>query len=167
MTDERVIDAAAEKLAVCLQIDGRPQGGLSLRHGRPKQKAGEDIRRGVRGMLDVNRELPSFIIIWALTSGCAQAQNLDQDKSGAHLFAATCAECHRSPRGLAKDRFSWTLSYFLRQHYTSSSSSAQVLTAYLQSVEAPRGKPQPATRKSSSPAASGEPVLRPPARVQR
>jgi hypothetical protein len=120
-------------------------------------------------MLDVSRELPSFIIIMGvLTSGLAQAQNLDQDKSGPQLFAATCAECHRSPRGLAKDKFSWTLSYFLRQHYTSNASSAQVLTAYLQSVEAPRAKQQPATRKSSPPGTNvSQPVLRPPAPVQR
>ena len=90
--------------------------------------------------------LPSlvFIIIAALTSGPARAENLDAGKSGATLFTATCAGCHRSPRGLAKNRFSLTLSFFLQQHYTSSAASAQVLTAYLQSVEAPRGKPQPA-----------------------
>ena len=119
-------------------------------------------------MLDVSRGLPPFIIVAVLTSALAQAQNLDQDKSGPELFAATCAECHRSPRGLAKDRFSWTLSYFLRQHYTSSPGSAQVLTAYLQSVDAPRAKPQPAGRKSSPTTTSvSEPVLRPPMPVQR
>jgi mono/diheme cytochrome c family protein len=101
----------------------------------------------------------------ALTGGIARAQDLDEGKSGAQLFAAHCAACHRSPRGLAKDRFSWTLSYFLRQHYTSSSASAQALTAYLQSVDAPRGKPPPA-RKSMPPATSGPaPPLRPPAPV--
>jgi hypothetical protein len=123
-------------------------------------------------MSDVGRRLPSFIviviiiiIIGVMTGVLARAQDLDQDKSGAQLFAATCAECHRSPRGLAKDRFSWTLSYFLRQHYTSSSSSAQMLTAYLQSVDAP--KLRPAGRKSRPPGASvSEPVLRPPAPVQ-
>jgi len=35
-----------------------------------------------------------------------------------------------------KDRFNWTLSNFLQQHYTSSSASAQALTAYLQAVDA-------------------------------
>jgi hypothetical protein len=64
----------------------------------------------------------------------------------AKLFATTCMDCHRSPRGLAKDRFSWTLSYFFQQHYTSSPTSAHALTAYLQSVDAPRAKPQPAAR---------------------
>jgi hypothetical protein len=50
--------------------------------------------------------LPSLIIIMiiigALTVRPARAQDLDQDKSGAKLFATTCTDCHRSPRGLAK-----------------------------------------------------------------
>ena len=103
------------------------------------------------------------IIVIALTGGTAPAQNLDQGKSGANLFAAHCAACHRSPRGLAKDRFGWTLSYFLRQHYTSSSASAQALTAYLQTVDAPRGEP---ASRSLPPTTSGSvPPLRPPAPV--
>jgi hypothetical protein len=100
-------------------------------------------------------------IIAALMSGPVRAENLDQGKSGATLFTATCADCHRSPRGLAKNRFSFTLSLFLQQHYTSSAASAQVLTAYLQSVEAPRGKPQARPPATSAPA----PSLRPPAPV--
>ena len=117
-------------------------------------------------MLAVSRGLPSLIIIGALTVGSARAQDLDQDKSGAKLFATTCTDCHRSPRGLAKDRFSWTLSYFLRQHYTASPASAHALTAYLQSVDASRVKPQPAARTSQPPGTSGSvPPLRPPAPV--
>jgi mono/diheme cytochrome c family protein len=108
-------------------------------------------------MLAVGRRLPSFIIIGAL---------IDQDKSGAKLFATNCTDCHRSPRGLAKDRFSWTLSSFLQQHYTSSPTSAHALTAYLQSVDAPRAKPQPAARTSLPPGTSGSAApLRPPAPV--
>lgn len=107
--------------------------------------------------------LPSLviIIIAALTTGAVRAENLDAGKSGATLFAATCATCHRSPRGLAKNRFSFTLSLFLQQHYTSSATSAQVLTAYLQSADAPRGKPQPLPPSASALA----PSLRPPAPV--
>ena len=112
-----------------------------------------------------SRLLSLNIIVIALMGGTAWAQDLDAGKSGAKLFAEHCASCHRSPRGLAKDRFSWTLSYFLRQHYTSSSASAQALTAYLQSVDAPRGKRLPAS-KSLPPATSGSaPSLRPPAPV--
>ena len=117
-------------------------------------------------MLAVSRGLPSLIIIGALTVGSARAQDLDQDKSGAKLFATTCTDCHRSPRGLAKDRFSWTLSYFLRQHYAASPASAHALTAYLQSVDASRVKPQPAARTSQPPGTSESvPPLRPPAPV--
>ncbi len=121
-------------------------------------------------MLAFRGGLPSLIIIMiiigALTIGPARAQDLDQDKSGAKLFATTCTDCHRSPRGLAKDRFSWTLSYFLRQHYTSGPASTHALTAYLQSVDAPRARPQPASRTSRPPATSGsEAPLRPPALV--
>ena len=100
-------------------------------------------------------------IIAALTIAPVRAENLDAGKSGATLFTATCADCHRSPRGLTKNRFSFTLSYFLRQHYTSSATSAQVLTAYLQSVDAPRGKPQSRLPATSAPS----PSLRPPAPV--
>jgi mono/diheme cytochrome c family protein len=92
----------------------------------------------------------------------AQAQNLDQDKTAAKLFATTCAECHRSARGLAKGRFSVTLWYYLQQHYTSSSATARTLTAYLQSVDTPprskTGKSQPQARKSATTASA----LRPP-----
>ena len=106
--------------------------------------------------------LPSLIIIVAaLTSGPVRAEDLDAGKSGATLFTATCASCHRSARGLTKNRLSWTLSYFLQQHYTSSATSARVLTAYLQSVDAPRGKPQARPPATSAPT----PTLRPPAPV--
>ena len=67
-------------------------------------------------------------------------ENLDRDKSGPKLFAASCAQCHKSARGLAKGRFSFTLSYYLRSHYTSSAETASILTAYLQSVDTPPGK---------------------------
>jgi mono/diheme cytochrome c family protein len=136
--------------------------------GMRPRKAGGRHTAGVRAMSVVGWGLPSVIIILALTGGPAraQAQGLDEGKSGAKLFTTICVDCHRSPRGLAKDRFSWTLSYFLRQHYTSSSASAEALTAYLQSVDAPRAKPTPAARKSQPPATSAsEPSLRPPAPV--
>jgi mono/diheme cytochrome c family protein len=122
----------------------------------------------VRAISLVGWGFPSLIIILASTGGPAraQAQDLDEGKSGAKLFTTICVDCHRSPRGLAKDKFSWTLSYFLRQHYTSSTASADALTAYLQAVDAPRAKPTPAARKSQ-PTATGasEPPLRPPAPV--
>ena len=125
-------------------------------------------------------KLPLLIAILALTGIVpaligvpALAQDLDKGKSGAQLFAATCAGCHHSPRGLAKDRYSWTLSSFLQQHYTSSSASAQMLTAYLQSVDAARPNGSAAAAKSRAPAANistsspsmSAPLLRPPAEI--
>jgi mono/diheme cytochrome c family protein len=102
------------------------------------------------------------IVIWPQAS--AQAQNLDQDKTAAKLFAASCADCHRSARGLAKGRFSITLWYYLQQHYTSSSATARTLTAYLQSLDTPprskSGKSPPQATKS---AATSTSAPRPPA----
>ena len=91
------------------------------------------------------------IIIVALTGGLARPQDLDRGKSGAQLFATNCVTCHHSPKGLAQDRFSWTLSSFLQQHYTDNPASAQVLTAYLQSIDARRAKPQPSAHGSGAP----------------
>ena len=99
----------------------------------------------------------------ALTSTSARAENIDQDKdkSGPKLFAASCADCHRSARGLAKGRLSIMLSYYLQQHYTSSSATAQTLTAYLQSVDTPpRSKPGKSQPTASAATASAP---RPPA----
>jgi hypothetical protein len=101
--------------------------------------------------------------------GTAWAQDLDQGKSAQKLFAGGCSTCHKSPRGLAKGRISWTLSNFLRQHYTSSPESAQVLTAYLQLVDTPPAKPKPAAARRGRPQTAGasSPSLRPPAPVPR
>jgi hypothetical protein len=98
-------------------------------------------------------------------SGIAQAEDLEQGKSGAKLFAANCAPCHHSPRGLAKDRFSWTLSHFLQQHYTSGAASAEALTDFLQSADT-RARVQPSVRnKRPQETGTSAPVLRPPAPV--
>src|SRR5215471_18803544 len=106
-----------------------------------------------------------LMIVGALMSGTAGAEDLEQGKSGAKLFAANCAHCHRSPRGLAKERFSWTLSRFLQQHYTSGSASVEALTAFLQSADTRVGS-QPTVRNTRPPGTSAsESVLRPPAPV--
>ena len=73
----------------------------------------------------------------ALTATVASAQNLDAGKSAEKLFADGCATCHRSPRGLAKGRFSLTLSWFLQDHYAAGSDTAKALAAYLESVDGP------------------------------
>jgi hypothetical protein len=96
----------------------------------------------------------AFIVVMTLAGGDASAQDLDRDKPAAKLFAANCAGCHRSPRGLIKGRFSWSLSSFLQQHYTSSAATARDLAAYLQAADAQRGKAPPSARKKSRPAGS-------------
>jgi hypothetical protein len=106
----------------------------------------------------LRRSLLAVGVISVLIAGAAQAQNLDQGKSGPRLFTDGCATCHRSPRGLARGRFSLTLFLFLQKHYASNSSSAWALTSYLESVDSARPgrsraavpKPSPATRTSRS-----------------
>ncbi len=92
-----------------------------------------------------------------LTASFASAQNLDAGKSVEKLFADGCTTCHRSPRGLAKGRYSLTLSWFLQDHYSTSSDTAKALAAYLVSVDTPppgaAGAPakKPARSKSRPP----------------
>lgn len=97
----------------------------------------------------------------ALTATVASAQNLDAGKPPAKLFADGCATCHRSPRGLAKGRFSVTLAWFLKDHYATSSDSAKALAAYLESVDGP---PPRAAGKPGAKASRATP--RPPKPVQ-
>lgn len=106
----------------------------------------------------------AFGAVAVLIGGAARAQDLDQGKSAARLFADGCATCHRSPRGLAKGRFSFSLYLFLQKHYASNSSSAWALTSYLESVDgAQRGRSRSAAAKPSPPPTSTSmSPLRPP-----
>jgi hypothetical protein len=72
-----------------------------------------------------------------LMATVASAQNLDAGKPAEKLFADGCSACHRSPRGLAKGRYTLTLSWFLQDHYSASSDTAKALAAYLVSVDTP------------------------------
>ena len=90
-------------------------------------------------------------VMAVLGGSVAVAQNLDQGKPAPKLFAEGCAPCHRSARGLAKDRFRLTLYLFLQKHYSSSSSSAWALASYLESVDAPkRAAAKPAGKKGAA-----------------
>jgi hypothetical protein len=60
-----------------------------------------------------------------------RAQNLEAGKSPAQIFAGTCNACHKSPRGLLKTVQAGSLPGFLRQHYTTSSEMASLLSAFL------------------------------------
>jgi hypothetical protein len=109
------------------------------------------------------RSLLALGVISVLIAGTAHAQNLDQGKSGARLFADGCTACHRSPRGLAKGRFSLTLFLFMQKHYAANSSSAWALASYLESVDgARRGQARAAAPRPSPATRSFRSSLRPP-----
>ncbi len=117
----------------------------------------------------MSRQQPwhSMVAVGAITmliGGAAHAQNLDQAKPPAKLFADTCAACHHSARGLSKGRFSLTLFWFLRSHYTSNSDSAWALATYLESVDgSQRGQLRASGAKRPPPAARSTPSsMRPP-----
>ena len=85
-----------------------------------------------------------FVAVAGLGVLAARAQNLDEGKTAPQLFAADCVACHKGPQGLGKNASVG----FLRQHYTSSTRSAELLAAYLASAGAgsPRADRQKAGR---------------------
>jgi hypothetical protein len=103
---------------------------------------------------ELGRALVALGIIAALTGTAATAQNLDQGKSAAKLFADGCTACHRSPRGLAKGRFKLTLYLFLKEHYASGPDSASALATYLESVDSNQRGPSRAKPSRSATGAS-------------
>lgn len=107
-----------------------------------------------------------FSVTAILLSGPpALAQDLTAGRTPAQLFAAGCSACHKSPQGLAKG-VSFSLSGFLRQHYTSKPEMADALAAYLTSAGNVRG-PQPASATGRvKPSASGEQPAAQSARVR-
>ena len=112
---------------------------------------------------ELGRTLLALGVIAVLTGAAANAQNLYQGKSAAKLFADSCTVCHRSPRGLAKDRFNFTLYLFLKEHYASNSDSAWALTSYLESVDShQRGQPRVAAKLSHPATGPPRSSLRPP-----
>ena len=121
-----------------------------------------NLRYKMRAISSVRRWL-ALGAVTLLSAAAAHGQNLDQGKSGARLYAESCAACHRSARGLAKGRFRLTLYLFLQQHYASNSGSAWALASYLESIDS---KPRGSAPKHSAPRApkSGS-SLRPPASI--
>jgi hypothetical protein len=99
----------------------------------------------------------------AITAAPAQ-QDLDAGKTGPQLFAQDCAACHRSPQGLAKTVSGGALVSFLRQHYTSSSTSAGVVAAYVQAAgPAPRNERQKDQRRPEAAPGAAAPAAAAPA----
>jgi hypothetical protein len=109
------------------------------------------------------------VLFWTLGLGGAlvapaAAQNLDAGKPPSQIFSEVCANCHRSVR----DFKNGVSSYFLREHYTTSSDMASTMAAYLAGVRSdPRSSPpKPATAATArEPAPSDNP--RDPRRTQQ
>ena len=86
-----------------------------------------------QGMLSRALSLATVtLLIGCLTAGVARAvENLDAGKSPSQIFSNTCSACHKSPRGLLKSVSASSLPGFLRQHYTTGTDMAAVLSSYL------------------------------------
>src|ERR1700722_8638886 len=91
----------------------------------------------------LRRRLLIIGTIAVLTGAAANAQDLDQCKSGAKLFADSCVTCHRSAGRLARGHFRLTLYLFLKDHYASNLESV---------ASVPRGRSQAVAAKPSTPA---------------
>ncbi len=104
-------------------------------------------------MMGFNRGigLAMAVVALCLAGPAGAVENLDSGKTGAQLFASDCVLCHKSPASLAKAGGIFGLSSFLREHYTSSSQSADIIAAYLESVARAQtpGKRSAATKRKA------------------
>lgn len=102
-----------------------------------------------------------MLLIGGFAAAPVRAQNLEAGKSPSQIFGGTCAACHKSPRGLLKTVAPGSLPGFLRQHYTTSSEMASVLSAYLVSSGAADTRyigSQPKQAKDAKQEPSGQPT---------
>ncbi|WP_375415620.1 hypothetical protein [uncultured Bradyrhizobium sp.] len=72
-----------------------------------------------------------MLLIGGFAAVPVRAQNLEAGKSPSQIFSGTCTACHKGARGLLKTVAPGSLPGYLRQHYTTSSEMASVLSAYL------------------------------------
>ncbi len=72
-----------------------------------------------------------MLLIGGFAATPVRAQNLEAGKSPSQIFSGTCTACHKGARGLLKTVAPGSLPGFLRQHYTTSSEMASVLSSYL------------------------------------
>lgn len=88
------------------------------------------------------------VLALALATPAGAQENLDLGKTGAQLYAADCAICHKNAQALNKSGGLLGLSGFLREHYTASRESAASIATYLQSLgSAPATSKRTATTK--------------------
>jgi hypothetical protein len=102
-----------------------------------------------------------MLLIGGFAAAPARAQNLEAGKSPSQIFAGTCTACHKGARGLLKTVAPGSLPGFLRQHYTTSSEMASVLSAYLVSNGAADTRyigSQPKQAKDAKQEPSGQPT---------
>lgn len=88
--------------------------------------------------------LATGFLALALAAPAGAQENLDSGKTGAQLYAADCAICHKSAQALKKSGGIFGLSSFLREHYTASRESAAAIASYLDSVASPPAQKKPA-----------------------
>src|ERR1700710_2592300 len=72
-----------------------------------------------------------MLLIGGFAAAPVRAQNLEAGKSPSQIFSGTCTACHKGARGLLKTVAPGSLPSFLRQHYTTSSEMASVLSSFL------------------------------------
>jgi cytochrome c553 len=118
-------------------------------------------------ILGVRLTITSLALCVASSAG-AQG-NLDQSKTGAQLYASSCATCHESPQSVSNAKSLSKLESFLSQHYTSNRESAAHLAAYLKgqeksSIESQRRRGAMSDVRPTQPtqSASEEDIPRPP-----
>src|SRR4051795_11930486 len=102
-----------------------------------------------------------MLLIGGFAAAPARAQNLEAGKPPSQIFSGTCAACHKGARGLLKTVAPGSLPGFLRQHYTTSSEMASVLSAYLVSNGAADARytgGQPKGAKDAKQEPCGEPA---------
>src|SRR5258708_2031970 len=114
--------------------------------------------QGTRGGGQV-KQISIFVLglATAFASASAPAQDLTAGKTPAQLFRPDCAECHRSPSGLAKTRDVRALADFLREHYTTKSETAGALAAYVSSLAAGGAAARNRGNGAAAPATGGYP----------
>lgn len=105
-------------------------------------------------MLSRALSLAAATLIGCLVATAGRAQNLDAGKSPSQIFNNNCSACHKSARALLRTVAPSALPGFLRQHYTTGSDMAQMLSGFLMSNGATaaesrggnaRGKPEAGT----------------------
>jgi hypothetical protein len=95
-----------------------------------------------------------MLLIGGFASIPVRAENLEAGKSPSQIFAGACSECHKGARGLIKTVTPGSLPGFLRQHYTTSSDMAGLLSAYLLSNGAADARPGASSTKQGRDAKS-------------